>query len=424
MVAGAAFAFAPYWYGHVTQMAHIQTVLAGWMPLTIFGLMRWLRSGSIRFLVLAAVSFVTAALTSWYQGVFLGISLITFLGVILFRGRRYPLRRATEGAFALVLITLVLLPVGRPYFRVAAKPGGEASLAFVRAFSASASSFVAPPKSNRLYGTFVRNPDRTQDAAETTLFPGLLTVGLAFLGYRTQRNNAHDRVLISALLTTMATGILLCLGAGPDGVRRFLPWAWFRIVVPGFSGLRTPSRAFVIALLSLALLAGFGARAILSRRDRRGTLGAIGLMVFLIAEASSMPIAIAHKPETPSAYHVLSTRSGIVLELPTHRRQGPRQIPVKEADYLLLQMSHWKPIANGWSTSEPSSYIALTQALRRFPDAASIAFLRRTGIRTVVVHRDRLSEAQWTDLERGMLNFPEFSRIESDNAVGVFDLAA
>ncbi|MGH8513489.1 MAG: hypothetical protein ACREV8_06040, partial [Gammaproteobacteria bacterium] len=149
LVAGAAFAFAPYWFGHVTQVAHIQTIFVAWMPLGIFAILRWLRSGSKRFLAVSTVAFVMAALTSWYQAVFLTLAVAVFLGIMVLRGLRFPFRRAIEGSIALMIVSLVLLPFARPYLRVAARDSkAEASLAFVELYSATPRSFLTPPASN------------------------------------------------------------------------------------------------------------------------------------------------------------------------------------------------------------------------------------------------------------------------------------
>src|SRR5947199_5365777 len=47
---------------------------------------------------------------------------------------------------------------------------------------------------------------------------------------------------------------------------------------------------------------------------------------------------------------------------------------------------HWKPLVNGYSGFQPASYHELVDKLGDFPSDASILYLRRRGVKYLLVH--------------------------------------
>jgi hypothetical protein len=52
---------------------------------------------------------------------------------------------------------------------------------------------------------------------------------------------------------------------------------------------------------------------------------------------------------------------------------------------MLASTRFWKPMLNGYSGFKPASFYKNVEALRSFPDEASIAHLRSLGVTHVVV---------------------------------------
>ncbi len=52
-------------------------------------------------------------------------------------------------------------------------------------------------------------------------------------------------------------------------------------------------------------------------------------------------------------------------------------------------------MVNGRSSFIPRQFLAITSAVTGFPDAQSVTRLRRLGVRSVVLHRDRLRGTPW-----------------------------
>jgi hypothetical protein len=60
--------------------------------------------------------------------------------------------------------------------------------------------------------------------------------------------------------------------------------------------------------------------------------------------------------------------------------------------YLLWSTDGFPDLVNGRSSVRPVFTAELIDAMDSFPDPASVAELRRTGVRTVVVHLDRVAD--------------------------------
>jgi hypothetical protein len=85
----------------------------------------------------------------------------------------------------------------------------------------------------------------------------------------------------------------------------------------------------------------------------------------------------------PEVYRRLATMPpGAVVSLPDYAGTA---VAFDEANYQFFSTAHWHPIANGFSRAEPPGFRPLMDRLQTFPASDSIAAMRETGIRYVVV---------------------------------------
>jgi hypothetical protein len=126
------------------------------------------------------------------------------------------------------------------------------------------------------------------------LTTAVLAIGLALLLRRPRdsssragaspRNGAKSPWVFYAMATVAAA----VLAMGPSiTVKGALispgPYAWLMDYVPGFDGLRVPSRFFMLVVLSLAVLAGLGASTVIARTRRFGaSLVAVAGVLILV----------------------------------------------------------------------------------------------------------------------------------------------
>jgi hypothetical protein len=129
----------------------------------------------------------------------------------------------------------------------------------------------------------------------------------------------------------------------------------------------------------------------LSRSFKRVLAVAIPAILLLEYWVAPLPL-IPYRNSSPPLYSWLAQQPrGLVVEMPVPQ---PDTLPGDDARYIYMSTFHWMPLANGYSGFYPASYLARIGALRHFPDAASIARLRRDGVQYVVVHESSYPPGQ------------------------------
>ncbi len=201
-----------------------------------------------------------------------------------------------------------------------------------------------------------------------------------------------------------ALGAAFWLSLGPiitsKGIRIAgdgLYW-WLYQYVPGFDGLRVPARMAMVFALALAVLGGYGARAIERAVRRPGAVLAAVALLFLV-EASPAPISLngtwsvgdmkpppvpVLAPDGPPAiYRAVASLSAraVLAEFPF----GEEQYDLR---YMLYSSAHWRPLVNGYSGGFPRSHAVNRAALDRVLDDPDTAWrvLTASGATHAVVH--------------------------------------
>jgi hypothetical protein len=204
-LAGFAYAFAPY---RVSQLGHVQVLVAFWMPLALLGLHRFLDTRRRRWLALFGVCWMLQGAANGYFLVF--FSLLIGLWVLWFVVLRARWRELGWIALAGLVSSLPLLPILLRFFEVHARYMLSRTLDAVIVHSADVSAVLcAPPglSAYRDYGGTCRS--------EGELFPGLALVLLcaaaAAASWRLRgRTRAYrvataiSTVLLAAALVTIA----------------------------------------------------------------------------------------------------------------------------------------------------------------------------------------------------------------------------
>jgi hypothetical protein len=394
MVAGAAFAYAPWRMG---QDGHLHVISSGGIPLTLALLVLGYRRGSGR-LVLAGW-----LVGAWQMtlGFTLGLQLATLLPILAVAvlvlhppARRRPARHVLVATIAgLAVLTIATTLQARPYLRVVHDhPEARRSLAEAYYYSPAFEGFLAAPEANMVWGS-VTKPlrDRVTSPDEDSLFPGLAILALALVGVFT---HALPRRLRIALVVGVATCAAFSLGLRQTSHGYIAP---YRLLyeLPGWQGVRTPGRLNTLTSLGLALLAGAGAGATVAaigqrvRASRRGlaTIAAGVVLTAAVVVEGRGPLPLNEVPAIPAGQRGIEAPA---LHLPS--------------SYLPdLRYTFWTTdddfprVANGTAGFVPVELRRLRRDARSFPDAASVAALRHAGIRTVVVHLDLAAGTPWAD---------------------------
>jgi hypothetical protein len=185
----------------------------------------------------------------------------------------------------------------------------------------------------------------------------------------------------------------------------------YRIVydlLPGFQGIRAPGRLVTFSSLGLALLAGAGAEAARRRlTDRaRGGRTAVALaasharvaasLLFVLALAIAIegrglpfdPFGDQAQPPVPRTDIAFASVPAPQLHLPALRPEDNRR-------YLLWSTDRFPKMINGRSSIDPVFTFAVFRRMKPFPDPATVRYLRKIGVRSVVLHTGRASHTPW-----------------------------
>jgi hypothetical protein len=351
LVAGLAFAFAPY---RVTSIPHLQVMSAQWLPFVLFGLRRFFDTGRSTALAGATAAWVVQNLSCGYYLFFFSPAIAIYIVWEVTRRQLWHdttlLRRLAVSWAAMFVATAPFLLV---YYQLR-RLGFEARfLAEAQRYSADVYSYFTADPDLRLWGSIAR----AWPKPEALLFPGVTIVVLAVVGATPRAAGARTASIAVTLalvvpiallllgvpirlpglkitslwraLTVVAALIAIALWRRPDQRRVVLRWlaspggffalltafalvmsfgpaihargrvvaspslyALFYYAVPGFDGLRVPARFAMLAACGLATLVAVAVAAIERTRRRRAQwlAGAAGALILFESLAVPIPI--------------------------------------------------------------------------------------------------------------------------------------
>ena len=387
--AGVVYAFAPFRFDHI---GHLELQHAWAMPLALWALERVLRTGKIIDGVWMGLGVAAQALCSLYYGVFFATYLVV-VGPVRFAGANRSIRRRAIIALlcGAVVACVLLLPYARPYLE-SRREVGDRQMRDISAYSATWADFLATPPSNVLYGTWTG----TWAPAERRLFPGVVVVLLSLFALWPPWSWRR---------AGYGVGLLFAI----EAARGYQGWLypWLHECVLPYQGLRAPARFGMLILLSLAVLGGYGVARLVTIARRPAWRHAIGVVAvaLLIVEYQSQPQSLMSVPAVPPAVYtwLAAQPPAVVLELPvpTTDRLGF----FYDGWYMYYSTFHWQRLVNGYSGFHPPSFLMLLDALRTFPDEASLAQLRKRDVSLLVLHAGDYAEpAKYADVAVKLLN--------------------
>lgn len=176
LVAGLAFAFAPY---RIASIPHLQVLSSAWMPLALFGLRRHVATGRLRPLAGAAAAWLVQNLSCGYYLLFFSPVVILYIVWELTTRRMWTDTRALlRIAVAVAAVLAATAPFLLPYLELRHLGFGPRSLIETRRFSADVYAYFSADPNLWLWGPIAR----AWPASEGLLFPGLTIAALAAYG--------------------------------------------------------------------------------------------------------------------------------------------------------------------------------------------------------------------------------------------------
>lgn len=270
-------------------------------------------------------------------------------------------------------------------------------MGFVRKIGSHAdlTSFLNAPWYNRIYGNLTARFTKP----EGQLFPGICAVLLAVIGFIHSLKKNREKILFIQTPVHFHTIVLLLsflFTFGPKG-----PYIFLYKYIPGFKGIRVASRFHILVMFSLAILAAFGIKALLSflsPKKRRMSLVIVSLFMGLIlTEYLSIPLpwkSIPAKKDIPEIYKWLATKKGefAIVELPLPK-PGEHTAPI-ECPRMYYSTYHWKKLVNGYAGFFPPLYYELKRRWQEHSLEQNIKDLQTLGVKYIMLHSSLYEERE------------------------------
>lgn len=429
LLAGTIFAFAPYRYGHL--MGHFNLIGTQWIPFYFLALHEALEKFAQkkpfgRWLAGSAVFLGLIGLTSQYYLYMALILTAAFVAGFLIWGAGPEARKRAsfylQLAGAGALLAAVAFVCALPYLSLSSQaplpPRSAAEMAF---WSPSVAEFFIPsPFHFLLRGWVSRHFDRLL-WVENNLYLGLLPLALAVLAFAARKKIPEDRKKIAFFAFLFLCAFVLALGTrlkivpGPTNPAAAasltvkgvpLPGAFLVRILPFYDRMRVFSRYGIFVILFLAVLAGYGARRVLSRVGSNKAAAALAaiLALFIVFEFKQARLPLI-KVEGRPVDHWLAEHHepGAVIQFPAAEMVKPEQV--------FYATIHKKPFVGAFFAAFPSpQWSRVFPVLKRFPNRASVALFKELKVRYVLVDSTLYPDFGRVQAEIGRLGLIFFTR--------------
>lgn len=430
IIAGIIFAFNPY---NLSNLAQVQLLSFGWMPLALLFLNRLLaRSDGVqnskrrakilnspdnrilnyefRICFLFALFFSLQALSSFYYAFLAGFAVALYILWFFITHREltftFCVLRFTRLLASALIAALLVVPFFLPYVQVQREMGFERKLVDSEPFSANLRLYIEVSPHNVLYGNLLapRPPIMLGGYPLDNLFPGIIAVVLAVLGIAATRNRDkwfYFLLLAFSFLLSLGPRLFLAPSVGTDIP---LPYRWLYDIFPVMRALRAPVRFDALVMFALAVLAGLGMqKAESSRQKADNAVGFLptayrilpSLLVVLSAiEYLALPAAQITPVPTgdaiPQYVHWLRQQPNTtILELPMIASD-----PTQPLDLTTQYLStyHWHATPDGYSGFNPPRRGEMAYEMQFFPSERAISLLQALGVEYVIAHSNRMPD--------------------------------
>jgi hypothetical protein len=394
LIGGAVYAFAPF---HMQKVLDAQLEVASiqWLPLWALATLLLLERRRWPWAALSGLLLLWVGLGTWYYGLFALIATGVMAGLWALesadRRAQRPALRLSAFSFQLSAFLWGLAPIAiwlavmAPRLLDLARTGdallGDARVEQQDAI-ADLIAFWLPNPNHPLWGQAVT-------AFYSGLHPGeilwnvafgLVGIVLAIVGLAVGWRSQWRWLALGVFAAAMAMGAELVIGGWRTGLPG--PYALIRDL-PGVRSSHRPNHFALISILTTALFAAIGARAILRRAPRRAPLVAAGLLAAIVAVDGWAGQPPLFQRPVPRPYLAMPAPDGALLPVPLH-------LNFSNSENLWYQTFHRWPIVGGFIGREPPYPIA-----RYAPGIKELRYGR--------AERDDILAPGWPELARESL---------------------
>ncbi|MCD6419520.1 MAG: hypothetical protein J7L41_02230 [Synergistetes bacterium] len=371
IVGGIIFSFIPYKMWCIHQ---IQNMMTMWMPLTLLCLHKFYERYKYRYMIYASIFFVFTALSSGYYMMYFSV----FIGLfIVFYGFYYRILVAGKHILSVILFIGIsmsfIFPFYYPYIILRGLYGMTRSIWEVEWYSATVKSY---------YSTFswYKVIKGLHFLGDRPAFIGFLPIGLILylLGRIKMKVAMYHNIFFYTLFTVLA--ILLSFGPYIKLHSLVIPNVYLLLYkfVPGFCGLREPSRFVVFVALGVAILVAYSISFLEKKLRKKWLLWSIPLLI--LVEYASFPLSMVRLPYDKKDLPVISWLSKqkgnfAIFEVPYSISEMPF--------YMYYSTYHWKRIVSAFNTNLPP----IQQILGVSNFEKKLSVLKSINVKYVVVYK-------------------------------------
>jgi hypothetical protein len=382
---------AAYSIGRWDTLGHAQILTNYWLPLGVYGLVRWWESGQRRWVWLVGGCLLCQGLNN----VFWTYALLAALGwVSLVYGWTIKNRRLTDWLLVLPVVLGMLALFYRPYLELTDSWEAARSFEDVWAGSAYFLDYVYPTQSSRLRPVLDALVGKQPWPAYMGLVvsAGGLWAGFNWLKQRQLRS--RKEWLIAGMIAVF--GLLMSFGPYFQLVRHRvhipipLPYWFAYYLVPGFQSMRSPQRWSQVALWALAILVGLWLAEMAKKKPARAKVIGVLIVVVVLLEpawpAMTRPLRV--KEEIPQVHMWLREQSPrVILEWPIQTWAMPKaEWEIERLHYQSYLFGTGHRFVNGYSGFSPPEWELAAEELLYLNSAEGLDQVQEYGIEMVLIH--------------------------------------
>ncbi len=407
-VAGAAFLLTPYRVGH--SYGHLNLTATYALPLFFWALDHASRLGarSRQLLLLAGATFLVGSNSQYY------LVICTVTGAVYALLAIHPRAWLHLGWRPAAGVLVGGVASALPYLWASESRSFQAyDILATRFWSADPLNFLLPSPLHPLWGALFESLRPERLWLEKTLYVGAVALVLAVAGLCWRRNPHRRQAMI--WMGCALIGMLFALGTDlhinnqplqPDAPF-WLP-AYYLSFLPGTDLMRVWARFGIVTILFVALLAGLAAGRIAAQRWHGHTAILAIIAALLIIDM------LPGWPETA----LLEPRP---VELWLARQPGDFAVaflPAGLDNYgaMFGSLFHGKYLP-GFTHPQhlPRAFREFVQRASTFPKPSSIAALRQSGLRYLLVDRKQFNGKRlppWSEIQRALSTMPGIKMLE------------
>lgn len=382
-VAAILFTFVPYRYTHLVHL----NVLHWWtIPFAFLSFYIFSKRVDYKSAIIFGVSLLCVILWSNNITAFFIVPFGLYFLFTIFKERLWLNKRFYSYVILVfTLVFLISLPFILPYLRLREEMFFERFLFDIRYYSPQLKNFLGVHKTNLLWGELLKDFGKW----ECYLFPGAVFLLLFVISIFISTFNKKHRGQFIFFIILAFISFILSLGPYIDGLKGEMRGPYYLLwkYVPGYYGIRVPSRFAIFMYFSMSTAIGLSIAGIISKlSEKRYTKIIYGVIILLLSlfyvYEGSHRIEI-HKPlnhpeKDPIYQKIKELPFGVVFEFPAF-------MAYKDAAQTFASLYYNKPTYNGYSGWKSKPLENLYNAVKNYSPTQLVNILRDAYVRYFIL---------------------------------------